>query len=101
MGSLVTAAEAAYQTWKSTAPQSIEGWDDMTDAQIASRLRDEQKCKQAIVDAQEIEQSFYDARTSVFAELEAEYASKRVALSQLWQAKEDAGFDVDYVPEAV
>lgn len=94
MGSLVTAAQAAYQAWQESKPSSIGGWDDLTDAEIASLFRDEQKYLQAIADAQMIEQSFYDARAQAFADYEATCTNGRVALQTAWQSYEDDMFTI-------
>ena len=99
MGNLITLAQQAYDTYKATMPTSIADWDKATDAEISALFREEMKYKQAIEDARLIEESFYDARTEAFAAFEAAKQSEFVALQQLWQAKEDNDFDVDYGDE--
>ena len=95
MGNLITLATQAYDTYKATMPTSIADWDEATDAEIAALFREEMKYKQAIADAQLIEESFFEARAEAFAQFEATKQSEFVALQQSWQTKEDAGFDVD------
>ena len=94
MGSLVTAAEAAYQTWKDSNPSSIAEWDSLTDADIANLFRGHQKYQQAIEDAKAIEQSFYDARAQAFADFEAGWNAARIALQQTWQGYENNMFTI-------
>lgn len=89
MGSLVTAAQAAYQGWKDSNPASIEDWQGMTDAEIAALFRDDQMYQQAVRDAQSIEESFYDARTQAFADYESTCNNGRIALQGVWQGYED------------
>jgi len=42
---------------------------------------------------------FYTARDTAFNDLATTQASERQALQDLWQAKEENGYDVDYTPE--
>lgn len=101
MGSLVTAAQTAYNTWKEANwPADVAGWNALTDAQKLALWSTEQQYQLGISDARAIEESFYEARTDAFAQFEAQKQSEFVALQNLWQSKEDDGpFDVDYVPE--
>ena len=100
MGSLVTQAQSAYNTWKSeNTPTDVSGWSELTDAEALALWRTEQTYLQAISDAQAIETSFYEARTEAFAAFEATKQSEFAALSSLWQSKEDNDYDVDYTPE--
>lgn len=94
MGSLVTAAQAAYQTWKDSNPSSIKAWQTMTDAEVAALFRQDQIYQQAVKDAQSIEESFYDARTQAFADYEAACNAGRVALQSAWQGYEDDMFTI-------
>lgn len=96
MGSLVNQAQTAYNTWKSENwPTDVTTWNALTDAQKMALWSSEQMYKLAISDAQLIESSFYDARTEAFAQFEAIKQTEFVALQQLWQSKEDAGYNVD------
>jgi len=98
MGSLVTAAQVAYNTWKAANyPSDVAGWNALTDAQKLALWSTEQQYQLGISDARAIEESFYEARTAAFAQFEAQKQSEFVALQNLWQSKEDDGpFDVDY-----
>lgn len=101
MGSLVTAAQAAYNTWKGANwPSDVAGWNALTTEQKMELWAIEQQYQLGISDAQAIESSFYEARSAAFAAFEAQKQQEFVALQNLWQAKEDDGpYDVDYVPE--
>ena len=101
MGSLVTAAYAAYNTWKiANWPADVAGWNALTDAQKLALWSTEQQYQLGISDARAIEESFYEARSAAFAQFEATKQQEFVALQNLWQSKEDNGpYDVDYVPE--
>ena len=96
MGSLVTAAQAAYNTWKGVNwPSDVASWNALTTEQKMELWAIEQQYLLGISDAQAIETSFYEARAEVFAAFEAQKQQEFVALQNLWQGKEDAGFDVD------
>lgn len=100
MGSLVNQATEAYNTWKSAnMPTDVAGWNALTDAESLALQKTEQTYKQAIEDARLIEESFYEARSAAFAAFESQKQQELVALQQLWQSKEDNGFDVDYGDE--
>lgn len=90
---LVTAAQSAYDSWKA-ANMSV-AWSSITDAEALALWKQEQIYKQAIVDAIAIEEAFFAARSEAFAAFEATKRSELAALQQLWQAKEDAGFNID------
>ena len=96
MGSLVTAATEAYNSWKTANwPADVAGWNALTDAQKLALWSTEQQYQLGISDAQVIEESFYEARTDAFTKFETQKQQEFVALQNLWQSKEDAGFDVD------
>ena len=100
MGNLVSQAQTAYNTWKSAnMPTDVTAWNALTDAESLALWKTEQTYKQAIEDARLIEESFYEARSAAFSAFEATKQSEFVALQQLWQAKEDADYDVDYGDE--
>jgi len=100
MGSLVQTAQAAYDTWAAeNLPTTTEAWVLLTDAQVISLYRTQGQLKQAIVDAQAKETIFYTSRSEAFAAFEAKKQSELVALQILWQAKEDNGFDAEFVPQ--
>jgi len=94
MGSLVQAAQTAYQEWKDTNPASITDWQSMTDAEVAAMFRQDQVYQQAIKDAQAIEDSFYAARTQAFADFESAHVAARSALQTTWQGYEDDMFTI-------
>lgn len=77
----------------------VAGWNALTDAQKLVLWSTEQQYQLGISDARAIEESFYEARSAAFAQFEAQKQQEFVALQNLWQAKEDAPFDVDYVLE--
>lgn len=96
MGSLVQQAQQAYATWKdANMPADVSGWAELTDAEALLLWRTQQQYEAAISDAQAIEDSFYAARAAAFADFESQKQSAFAALQVTWQAKEDAGFDVD------
>ena len=100
MGSLVTAAQAAYNEWvAANKPADVSEWSALTDAEAFALWKTEQTYLQAIADAWSIEESFYEARAQAFAQFEATKQSEFAALQQEWQAKEDSGYDVDYEAE--
>jgi hypothetical protein len=41
---------------------------------------------------------FLEAKQQAYADLAAQQDAEKIALGQLWQQKEDAGYDVDYTP---
>jgi len=43
--------------------------------------------------------SFNEAKQAAFDELAQKHNQERIELGQLWQAKEDAGYDVDHVQQ--
>lgn len=95
MGSLVTTATLAYDTWKAAnLPTTSEGWAALTDAEVIALYRTENQLKLAITTASDTETAFYAARSEAFAALEAEHVAERQALQATWQAKEDNGFVV-------
>ena len=97
MGSLVTAATAAYNSWKeANYPSDVAGWNALTTEQKMELWATEQQYQLGIGDAQAIESSFYEARSAAFAAFEAQKQQEFTALQTLWQSKEDAPFDVDY-----
>ena len=97
MGSLVNAAQTAYNEWKAANwPSDVAGWNALTTEQKMNLWATEQQYQLAISDAQAIETSFYEARADVFAQFEATKQSELAALQQIWQSKEDNDFDVDY-----
>ena len=62
MGSLVTAAQVAYNTWKEANwPADVAGWNALTDAQKLALWSTEQQYQLGISDARAIEESFYEA----------------------------------------
>ena len=96
MGSLVTAATTAYNDWKAANyPSDVAGWNALTTEQKMELWATEQQYLLGISDAQAIEESFYEARTDAFTQFETQKQQEFVALQNLWQSKEDAGFDVD------
>ena len=96
MGNLINSATEAYQTWKAANwPTDVTAWNALTDAQKLALWSTEQQYQLGISDARAIEESFYEARTDAFAQFEATKQQEFVALQNLWQSKEDAGFDVD------
>ena len=100
MGSLVTAAQTAYNDWKSANwPTDVSAWNELTDAEKITLWGSEQMYLLAVSDAQAIESSFYEARAEAFAQFEATKQSEFSALQVLWQSKEDNDFDVDYGDE--
>jgi len=101
MGSLVSQAQEAYQTWKAANyPSDVAGWNALTVEQKMNLWATEQQYQLGISDARAIEESFYEARSAAFAQFESQKQQELVALQNLWQAKEDNGlYDVDYVPE--
>ena len=100
MGSLVTAAQTAYNDWKSANwPTDVAGWNALTTEQKMTLWSTEQQYQLGISDARAIEESFYEARADAFAQFEATKQSEFVALQTLWQSKEDNDFDVDYGDE--
>ena len=100
MGSLVTAAQTAYNTWKEANwPADVAGWNALTDAQKLALWSTEQQYQLGISDARAIEESFYEARSAAFAQFEANKVSELAALQNTWQSKEDNDFDVDYGDE--
>src|SRR5574343_378773 len=101
MGSLVTAAQTAYNTWKEANwSADVAGWNALTTEQKMELWATEQQYQLGISDARAIEESFYEARSAAFAQFEAHKQQEFVALQNLWQSKEDDGpYDVDYVPE--
>lgn len=100
MGSLVTAAQTAYNDWKSANwPTDVSAWNALTTEQKMTLWGSEQMYLLAVSDAQAIESSFFEARSEAFAQFEAQKQSEFVALQTLWQSKEDADYDVDYGDE--
>ena len=100
MGSLVNAAQTAYNDWKSANwPTDVAGWNALTDAQKLTLWATEQQYQLGIADAQAIESSFYEARAEAFAAFESQKQQELAALQQLWQSKEDNDFDVDFGDE--
>ena len=101
MGSLVSQAQEAYNSWKAANyPSDVAGWNALTDTQKLALWSTEQQYQLGISDARAIEESFFEARTAAFAQFEATKQQEFVALQNLWQVKEDNGpYDVDYVPE--
>jgi hypothetical protein len=95
MGKLVQAATEAFNNWKATTPVTIDAYDKISDEDVISNYRTEQKYLIGIRDATEIESSFYAARTEALQALETKQLAERQALAALWQAKEDADYDVD------
>ena len=97
MGSLTQSAQEAYNTWKTANwPADVAGWNALTTEQKMELWATEQQYQLGISDAQAIESSFYEDRNAAFATFEAQKQQEFVALQNLWQAKEDNGFDVDY-----
>ena len=96
MGSLVNAATEAYNSWKTANwPADVAGWNALTTEQKMELWATEQQYQLGISDARAIEESFFEARSDAFAVFEAQKQQEFVALQNLWQSKEDAGFDVD------
>lgn len=96
MGSLVSQAQTAYNEWKATNwPTDMSAWNALTTEAKIALWGSEQMYLLAISDAQAIEESFFAARTEAFAQFEAIKQTEFVALQNSWQAKENAGFDVD------
>lgn len=46
-------------------------------------------------------QDFFKARDDAFKEMDKRHKQEKQELQKLWQAKEDAGYDVDYEPKTV
>ena len=96
MGSLVSQAQEAYNDWRADNwPADVTEWTELTDEEKMALWGSEQMYLLAVSDAQAIESSFYEARAEAFATFEATKQSGFSALQVSWQAKEDAGFDVD------
>jgi hypothetical protein len=91
MAKLVTDAQTAYDVWKSGKDLTT-----MTESEMADYNIVDLKFQKAITDATEIETTFYAARTEAVGALETAYQEQRTALLNLWQLKENNGFDTTY-----
>lgn len=74
-------------------------YSELTDVQKAAVQDFKEDLEQMDYEKKKLQVAFYQAREAAQLALQQQHDAETIALSQLWQAKEEAGYDVDYVPE--
>jgi len=96
-----------YKSWKQqTAEQYADKWsqlpketkEQIKDKELEYRLKLE-NLNQKLEEEQNKKEQFYEARRQAFADLEERHKQEKKELQELWQAKENNGFDINYIPE--
>jgi len=93
--------------WKQQiAEQYADTWDTL-DEKTKNEIRNEDlkfelqemKLNKEVAELKRKEQQFYEARRQAFADLEERHKQEKKELQDLWQEKENNGFDINYIPE--
>ena len=80
--------------------QAIEGYvlGDITGTKDGD-MEKYTELKIAVAQEEKKIEKFQADKQVAFDELALQHNDERIVLGQLWQAKEDAGYDVDFVPQ--
>lgn len=89
MGTLVTAVQAAYDTYKASKNVTSMNESELTEYNLTCLKFDTNLEK-----ATAIETAFYAARDEAFAAYESQYQTGRAALATTWQGFENNNFTV-------
>jgi hypothetical protein len=74
-------------------------YENMTQEELLALQAEEYRLQKIAQELEKKRQEFYVARSEAVKLLEDEHNSKMIQLNSLWSAKENNGYDIDYVPE--